>query len=101
MSGQRPVVARFSVVGSFYMPARSLFGAVGDVIEGEIKPGMTVGVRHGNLLFTGPIASVEVIEVDFRAQAYLGLVFGFEEKFDLEFWSSLRIGGEVLEILTS
>jgi hypothetical protein len=92
------VAAKFSVVGSFFMPSRNLFVAVGDVIEGNVKAGMTVAVTLSTVQVTTPIQGVEVITVDFRDQAYSGLGFGFDDPDELEFWSALRIGGEVLEI---
>jgi hypothetical protein len=90
--------AKFYAIGSFFVRSRNLFVAVGDVTEGEVKPGMSVSVDLGHLRVTTTISNVEVIEVVFRGQDYLGLAFAFESPEDLEFWQALRISDETLEI---
>ena len=90
--------AKFFAVGSFFLRSRNLFVAVGEVTEGEVKQGMTVSVSLGNISVTTTVKDVEVIGVDFRGQDYQGLVFGFDDPADLEFWQALRIGGETLEL---
>lgn len=90
--------AQFLAVGSFFIRSRNLFVAVGDVVEGEVKPGMTVTVSLGSISVTTPINGVEVIDVDFRGTSYLGLVFSYQNPEELEFWASLKIGEETLQL---
>jgi hypothetical protein len=90
--------AKFFTIGSFLVRSRNLFVAVGDVTEGEVQPGMNVEVDLGHLRVGANVASVEVIEVAFRNQAYLGLAFAFEGPEDLEFWQELQLSDETLEL---
>ena len=90
--------AKFFTIGSFLVRSRNLFVAVGDVTEGEVRPGMNVEVDLGHFRVGATIANVEVIEVAFRNQDYLGLAFAFEDPEDLEFWQALRLGEETLEL---
>jgi hypothetical protein len=90
--------AKFFVIGSFLIRSRSLFVAVGDLTEGEVRPGMSVSVDLGHFRVVTTISDVEVIEVFFRNQNYLGLAFAFETAEDLEFWQALRISDETLEL---
>jgi hypothetical protein len=90
--------AKFYVIGSFFVRSRNLFVAVGDITEGDIRPGMSVSVSLGHLQVSTTICGVEVIEVAFRDQDYLGLAFGFESPEELEFWQALHLNDETLEI---
>jgi hypothetical protein len=90
--------AKFFAVGSFFIRSRNMFVAVGDIIEGHIEPGMAVAVSLGSISVSTKVKEVEVIGVDFRDKEYMGLVFGFEDPEDLEFWQALKIGGETLEL---
>jgi hypothetical protein len=92
--------AKFYVIGSFFVRSRNLFVAVGDITEGDVRPGMSVSVSLGHLRVNTTICGVEVIEIAFRDQDYLGLAFGFESPEDLEFWQALRLNDETLEITT-
>ena len=88
--------AKFFAVGSFLLRSRKMFVAFGDVTEGQVQPGMTLAVSLGSVSVTTKVKAVEF--VDIRDQAYTGLVFDLEDTADLEFWQSLKIGGETLEL---
>ena len=92
------MTAKFFAIGSFLIRSRNLFVAVGDVTEGEVKPGMSVSVSLGNISVSTRVVTVEVIEVEFGRQEYLGLAFAYEDAEDLEFWQSLRISDDTLEL---
>jgi hypothetical protein len=91
-------MAKFFVIGSFFVRSRNLFVAVGDVTEGEVKPGMSVSVDLSHIRVSTTVSNVEVIDVVFRGQDYLGLAFAFEAPEDLEFWQALRMSDETLEL---
>lgn len=84
--------AKFFTIGTFLVRSRNLFVAVGDVTQGEVRPGITVLVGLGHFRVSTTVASVEVIEVLFRGQDYLGLAFAVESPEELEFWQALRLG---------
>lgn len=90
--------AKFFTIGSFLVRSRNLFIAVGDVTEGEVRPGMNVEVDLGHFRVGTKVTTVEVIEVAFRDQDYLGLAFAFDDPEDLEFWQALRLSEETLEL---
>ena len=90
--------AKFYAIGSFFIRSRNLFVAVGDVTEGEVKVGMSVAVSLGSISVETRVAAVEVIEVVFRGQDYLGLAFECENQEESEFWRALRISEETLEL---
>jgi hypothetical protein len=69
------------------------------MLEGEARAGSFVVVELGGLRAAAPLVAAEIIHVTHDGRDYLGLVFGYEEPADLEFWSAMRISGESLEIV--
>ena len=90
------MTAQFYVVGSFLIPSRNLFVAVGDLIEGYVEPGMNVTVDLGHISVGTTVQSVEVIEVSYLSKSYKGLVFAFEDPAELGFWQMLQLSEETL-----
>jgi hypothetical protein len=56
--------SQFKAAGSFHLTSRDLFVVYGDMIEGEVRAGMLLGVTlNGSLNVTGRIASVEFVDI--------------------------------------
>jgi hypothetical protein len=92
------MTAKFYVVGSFLVPSRNLFVAVGDIVDGYVEPGMNVTVDLGNITVGTTVQSVELIEVSYLSRSYKGLAFGFEDPAELGFWQMLQLSDETLFI---
>jgi hypothetical protein len=67
--------AKFITIGNFTVPSRNLFVVVGDVIEGDLKPGATVSVEAESVTPEPAIPGVELVEASFRSQPCMALVF--------------------------
>jgi hypothetical protein len=71
-----PMQAKFITIGNFTIPSRNLFVVVGDVIEGDLRPGVTVRVEAESATPEPAIPGVELVEASFRSQPCMALVFG-------------------------
>ncbi len=67
--------SKFITIGNFTVPSRNLFVVVGDVIEGDLKPGATVSVEAESVIPEPAIPGVELVEATFRNQPCMALVF--------------------------
>jgi hypothetical protein len=67
--------AKFITIGNFTVPSRNLFVVVGEVIEGELRPGATVSVEAESVTPEPAIPGVELVEASFRSQPCMALVF--------------------------
>jgi hypothetical protein len=47
---------------------------------------------------TGRIASVEFVDIAAAARGYVGLVLGFDDVEELDFWSAMNISDEIMPI---
>jgi hypothetical protein len=92
------MTAKFYVVGSFLVPSRNLFVAVGDIVDGYVELGMSLTVDLGSIKVGTTIQSVELIEVSHLNRSYKGLAFGFEDPAELGFWQMLELSDETLFI---
>ena len=92
------MAAKFYVVGSFLVPSRNLFVAVGEIVDGYVEPGMQVMVDLGKIQIGTTIASIELIVVSYLGKSYKGLAFGFEDHEELGVWQSLQLSDETLFI---
>jgi hypothetical protein len=92
------MTAKFYVVGSFLVPSRNLFVAVGDIVDGYVEPGMSVTVDLGSIKVGTTVQSVELIEVSYLNRSYKGLAFGFDDPAELGFWQMLELSDETLFI---
>ena len=100
MSGnQTDGTAKFYAVGSFLLRSRNLFVIVGDILEGEIVPGMEILVPlQGELHVTSRVAQVEYVDVIHEKKSYIGLAIAYEDTEELEFWRALEVSGETLDL---
>jgi hypothetical protein len=67
--------SKFITIGNFTVPSHNLFVVLGDVIEGELKPGAKVTVGVESVSPEPSIPGVELVEATFRSQPCLALVF--------------------------
>ncbi len=92
--------AKFITIGNFTIPSRNLFVVVGDIIEGDIKPGAIVQVESA-INPESPISGVELVEASFRSQACLGLVFSATSTDKLSLPRELSAANETLVLTTA
>jgi hypothetical protein len=92
------MTAKFYVVGSFLVPSRNLFVAVGDIVDGSVEAGMNETVNLANVKVGTTVQSVELIEVSYLNRSYKGLAFAFEDPAELGFWQMLQLSDETLQI---
>lgn len=88
--------AKFITIGNFTVPSRNLFVVIGDVIEGELKPGATVSVEAESVTPEPAIPGVELVEASFRSQPCMALVFTGETLASLSQSQALSSANETL-----
>ena len=88
--------AKFITIGNFTVPSRNLFVVVGDVVEGELKPGATVSVEAESVTLEPAIPGVELVEASFRSQPCMALVFTAEKLESLSQSQALSSANETL-----
>lgn len=85
--------AKFYAIGSFLIRSRNLLVIVGDVLEGEVRTGMTIHVPFGAIDIAHRVASIERVEVTHEAKLYVGVALEYEHEDDLENVLALCPGG--------
>jgi hypothetical protein len=88
--------AKFITIGNFTVPSRNLFVVVGDVIEGDLRPGATVSVEVESVTPEPAISGVELVEASFRSQSCMALVFTGENLASLAQSQALSSANETL-----
>ncbi|MCA9604161.1 MAG: hypothetical protein KC619_01115 [Myxococcales bacterium] len=89
--------AKLYAIGSFLIRSRNLLVIVGDVLEGEVRTGMTIHVPFGTISITHRVASIERVEVTHEGKLYVGLALEYGSEADLELALALcPEGGETL-----
>jgi hypothetical protein len=92
--------AKFYALGSFLLRSRNLFVIVGDVLEGEVTPGMRISIPLGGIAVATRVASVEYVDVIHEGKSFIGLAMEYEHPEELEFLMGLGVSGEVLTLDT-
>lgn len=92
--------AKFITIGNFTVPSRNLFVVVGDVIEGDLRPGATVRVEVESATPEPAILGVELVEASFRSQPCMALVFSADKLEALAQSQSLSTANETLLLST-
>jgi hypothetical protein len=92
--------AKFITIGNFTVPSRNLFVVIGDVIEGELKPGTTVNVEAESVTPESVIPGVELVEASFRSQPCMALVFTSQSLASLSQSQALSSANETLLLST-
>jgi hypothetical protein len=89
---------KFRVTESFALESRSLFVLAGSIVEGDIEPGMLVGIPFNPAVsMTAPIDAIEVALRPGGAEDVC-LCFRYADDEELSFWQALNIGEETLEV---
>ena len=90
--------ARFRVRGSFHVTQRDRFVVYGDVLEGEVRPGMHLQVPLNSALsFEAPVAAVGFVDGT-PTGSHVALAFPLDRPLDLSTWQGLNIEEEVLDV---
>ena len=90
--------AMFRVAGTFDLRSRGLFVVFGEILEGELRPGMQVSVPlQGELSVSGTIASVEFVDFIAYGKGYPALTLHFADADELEIWRSIIEEGTVIK----
>jgi hypothetical protein len=92
------VSARFLVQGVFHLKSRELFVVYGDVLEGEVRPGMEIVLPlNSQLSLELSIEGVEFVDGT-PTGFHIGLAIKLDEDLDLSLLQGLNLSAEVLTV---
>lgn len=92
--------AKFYALGSFLLRSRNIFVIVGDVLEGEVAPGMRILLPLGGITMATRVAAVEYVDVIHEGKSFIGLAIAYEDPEELEFLMGLGVSGEIVTLDT-
>jgi len=90
--------AKFLARSTASIPDKKRFLIIGEVVEGQVKPGMKVGVPlNSSIHIEGSVCGVEFLNTADGCK--LAIAFECESKDELELWAAMNIGGGEILVL--
>jgi hypothetical protein len=89
-------MSQFHVKRAFEVAEQDAFALAGEIIEGEIRPGMFIDFVRGVSCLRGPIHSVESVRCDGGEEVCL--MFKCKDESERSLWGLLNIQGEMIRV---